>query len=128
MRAWLISAVALPAALLALGCGSPAPQGPSYGSDDGKEIANVVARMSDENTPAELPRTFVAGAVPKDAKQAKRYSTYTYRVNGDPTINGAEATAKVTVRSVANSATTSDHEWTFAKEGDKWKIKSAPLP
>jgi hypothetical protein len=51
-----------------------------------------------------------------------------YTVVGKPTVSGTTATAKVRVDPASGGATVGEVEWTFEKEGEKWKIKSAPLP
>jgi hypothetical protein len=53
---------------------------------------------------------------------------YGYTVVGRPSMNGTSATAKVRVDPAAGGATVREMEWLFEKDGDKWKIKSAPIP
>jgi hypothetical protein len=42
-------------------------------------------------------------------------------------VDGATATADVTVRKESNYETVATVGWTFAKVGDEWKLKTAPL-
>ena len=41
-------------------------------------------------------------------------------------MSGGTATGTVVLEKAARNATV-EKEWTFVKEGDKWKIKAAPL-
>ena len=43
-------------------------------------------------------------------------------------ISGETATAKVTLKDEQKGTDSVDQEWTFVKDGNAWKIKSAQLP
>src|SRR5262245_26327550 len=106
------------------GC-SKTGAGPSYGGEEGRKIAQLVELVNDEKSTApNLARLFVKGAAPKDSR---KYPLYYYEVSGNPTVSGDTATAMVKVKLEAGEETV-EKEWSFAKEGEAWKIKSAPLP
>jgi len=110
---------------LGSGCGESGPGGPSYGGEEGRKIAQLVELVNDEkSTSKNLARLFVKGAAPKDTR---KYPLYYFEVSGEPTVSGDSATAMVKVKQEAGEETV-EKEWSFAKEGDAWKIKSAPLP
>jgi hypothetical protein len=112
--------------LAALGCSGSTAQPPDA-KDDGAQVAALVDRMNDEsNTTTRLKESFATGT-PIDKKQAQKYPQYRYELKGTATVSGATATATVTIEKHAGGNPT-EKEWTFVKEGDKWKIKSAPMP
>jgi hypothetical protein len=109
------------------GCGESAPTPPDVGGAEGKQIADLIDRMNDDNNSIpKLKATFAAGT-PLGAKDAKTYPQYQYNLKGKPEMSGTTATATVTVQKAAGGTPT-DKQWEFVKEGDKWKIKAAPLP
>ncbi len=114
--------------LFALGCGSSdTPIAPDFGGEDGKQIAAVVDRMNDEsNTVSRLKESFASGTT-IEKKQTKTYSQYRYDLKSKVSVNGDTATGTVTIEKNAGGDPV-EKEWIFVKEGDKWKIKSAPLP
>ncbi len=113
--------------VLAAGCGGAASAPPDFGGDDGKQIADLVDRMNDEsNATSRLKSIFAAGTA-VDKKQTKTYPQYRYDLKGKVTVNGTTATGTVAIEKQAGGDP-SEKEWTFVKEGDKWKIKTAPLP
>lgn len=111
------------------GCKGASPSaGPDHGSPDGRLIAELVENLADETgTPAKLKRLF-AQDVAVDARMAQRYARFSYLVKGEPTISGTAATSTVAVRPEATGQDAVELEWSFVKEGDGWKIKTAPLP
>lgn len=115
-------------AAAAAGCGS-AQVGPGFGSPDGRKVAELVAQLDDDkSTAANVRKLFAAGVVPP-AADLRRMSAYSYDVKGDPVVSGDSATATIAMRSERkDGADAGEKEWTFVKEGDGWKIKSAPLP
>jgi hypothetical protein len=58
----------------------------------------------------------------------KRYSAYLYELASDPAVSGDMATANVKMREHRSGDNRSPVVWSFVKEGDVWKIRSAPLP
>ena len=123
-----ITVCAVLLALLASGCGS-APSDSKTGLDlggaDASAVAALVEDMNDaKGNPKKLATLFAKGAAP----DAKRFNAYELSIVGKPAVNGSEATCKVRADDAKTSATKGETEWSFVKEGDKWKIKAAPLP
>jgi hypothetical protein len=121
---FLAAAAAVPAA----GCGGPdghSPPAPDFGSADGKQIAELVSELNEAKANPQRFRAVFAAPAPTNGKA---YDAFNFDVSGRPTVSGAQATATVKVRSDADQSERGEKEWTFVKEGDKWKIKDAPLP
>lgn len=119
--------LALAAALALLpGCGSAAKIAPppDYGSEEGLKIAQLVSHFNEDKAdPVKFRRAF-ADNPPADWK---RYDRFTFEVkSGSPKVDGAAAAATVTVHKEANYEVVATVEWTFAKVGDVWKLKTAP--
>jgi hypothetical protein len=113
------------ALVFACGCSS-SPEGPDYGGEEGKQIANLVERMNDDTTSvAKLKASFASG-VPAAKKDVKTYRRFHYDLK-HAEVTGDSATGTVAIESHAGGDAV-EREWTFVKEGDGWKIKSAPLP
>lgn len=117
------------AALLALaagGCGSGSSEnktGLDLGGADATAVATLVEDMNDAKGNAKkVSGLFVKGAAP----DAKKLNAYDYYIVGRPTVTGSDATCKVRLDGKGGAPV--EQEWSFTKEGDKWKIKSAPLP
>lgn len=115
--------------LAAVGCGggSDAPKPADLGGDDGKQIGDLVDQMNDDSgRAAKLKGLFAAGSS-AGAREAKAFAQHQYNLKGKPTVSGATATATVAIEKHSGGAAV-EKEWAFVKEGDQWKIKSAPLP
>ena len=69
---------------------------------------------------------FVAGEAPKDAERA-RYTKYSFEIKSS-SVSGDAATITVVVRDLKDNKELGETEWTAAKVGNEWKLKSAPLP
>jgi len=69
---------------------------------------------------------FVEGEAPKDA-QRPRYTKCSFEIKSS-SISGDAATITVVVRAVKDNKELGETEWTAAKVGSEWKLKSAPLP
>jgi hypothetical protein len=112
-----------------VGCSSTPPTGPTYGSEDGRKISVLVSELNDvKSLPDRYKKLFATGVTLSPADR-KKLDTIAYEVKGSPTVTGDTATATIAMRSEsASSADLGTKEWTFAKEGDQWKIKTAPLP
>ncbi|HYH67062.1 MAG TPA: hypothetical protein VD866_20370 [Urbifossiella sp.] len=119
--------LALLTVLFAAGCGSSAIPMPDYGSDEGLKIAQLVSEFNDtRGAPAKF-KTMFAAAPP--AAGLKAYEKYVYEVEvSSPRVDGTTATATVRLLKEADNSLVTTKEWTFAKVGDAWKIKTAPLP
>src|SRR5262249_40907812 len=83
--------------LLALGCGRDSSPGPSYGGEDGKQIAiRVDALIDDRSDIRRMTKHFATGSAP-DTQQWKKFAPYAFEVVGDPVINGTTATATIRI-------------------------------
>jgi hypothetical protein len=125
----MLTRFTLSAALLSLACGCGGSSttdnktGLDLGGADASAVATLVEDMNDAKGNAKkVAGIFVKGAAP----DAKKFNSYDYYIVGKPAVTGSDATCKV--RLDAKGATKGEQEWSFVKEGDKWKIKAAPLP
>jgi hypothetical protein len=120
-RLLLVAAVAV-----AAGCGRSSSSNPSNGPDlgeDGRQIATLVDRLNDDSSrPSHLKQLFAAGAT-ADSRALRQYQ---YGLKDKPAVSGSTATGTVVLEKASGNATV-EKEWAFVKEGDKWKIKAAPL-
>ncbi|WP_439624514.1 hypothetical protein [Gemmata sp.] len=118
-RLLLVAAVAV-----AAGCGrSDQFNVPDMGGEDGKQIATLVDRLNDDSTrPAQLKQLFAAGAT-ADSRALRQYR---FDLKDKPAVSGGTATGTVVLEKASGHAMV-EKEWAFVKEGDKWKIKAAPL-
>jgi hypothetical protein len=109
------------------GCGSDKAAGPS--TDDIDLIKNLAAHVPDVSSRPQTFKAFFAkdGTVPPEADR-KRIEKLQFSVVGTPKINGDVAEVDVQVRSSASGDTVGQVQWTFAKENEQWKLKTAPLP
>ena len=99
---------------------------PDYGSEDGLKIAQMVSEFNEAKADQAKFKKMFAGSPSADWK---KYYPLAFEVApGSPKVSGAEATAQVIVRKDADNADVGTKEWSFIKEGDAWKIKSAPRP
>lgn|SRR5262245_33977079 len=131
MRSVIIGLMAVSAAQALVGCkSSSSAVGPTYGSEEGRAIAELVERVNDDKSNVvKLRKMFAEGAVPKDQAVLRKFPTLYYEVRGNPQVTGTTAVATVTMRSESgNSDDKREMEWSFVKEGEEWKIQSAPLP
>ena len=113
---------------LTVGCGG-GPSLPTRGGPDGREIAKLIGNFNDNVSNMKgMTASFAKGAMPTKQAEIKRYSTYMYQLGSDPSVSGDTATAQVKMREHRSGDNRGPVEWSFVKEGDAWKIKSAPLP
>lgn len=124
-RTYLIVACVLAGVAVQSGCGGA--QGPSYGSEDGRKIALLLSEVGDTTDAKRLASYFVKTAAPTKADY-DRFTSHYFDLAGNPSVRGNTATAKVKIRHQGTGKDTGPVEWSFVKEGDTWKIKSAPLP
>lgn len=112
-------------ALIALGCGGPEGQkGPDMGSEDGLKVAGLIEEMNDAiGNQKKLAALFATSGKPPDTTKTKGLS---FSVVNKPAVTGADAKCKVRIDRGGEKV--GELDWNFVKEGDKWKIKSAPLP
>jgi hypothetical protein len=112
--------------LVLAGCGKQA-EGPPKGDD--ALLRSLVTEVADASRDAKAFRALFAtgGTVPPDATRA-RYGKLYFEVVAGPSITGDTATARVRVRDDDSPQPLGQVDWTFAKEGGQWKLKTAPLP
>jgi hypothetical protein len=113
--------------MTAAGCGGEAG-GPSpigYGGPDGQAIAALADLLNEYKADPARFRTLFAGLPGGSNTQ---YDRFGYDLDGSPVVTGGTATARVRCRPEVGTAEAVVLDWTFEKVGDKWKIKSAPLP
>lgn len=116
--------------LAALACASVAGCG---GGDEKHEqsqreaLDGVLSSFSDQaSNPKSLKVWFTDGKAPAD-KDLKAYQNKMYMVADEPTVDGTTATASVQITNEKTGSEIGKLTWTFAKDGEKWKIVSAPL-
>ena len=124
MRSTLLCLGVLPPLAFVTGCGSGAPSGPQQ---EAEVLAGLVADTPDKTSSPRAARDlFAAGAVPgKD--ELRKYQNYTFEPAGKASIEGTTGTIPVKVFD-GDGNELGQVEWTFVKEGETWKIRSAPLP
>ena len=71
---------------------------------------------------------FASGATPPADKERARFRQLLFTPESPPVVSGDSATVRVRVRDDNSPQPLGALEWSFSKEGGKWKIKSAPLP
>jgi hypothetical protein len=109
--------------LALVGCGEPELDRTS----DVGQIDVLVGDLNDATrTQESFAKLFAAGAAPADAER-KSYAKYTYRSKATPSFDDSKATMNVAVRDV-NDAEIAALDWQFVREGDQWRLSSAPLP
>jgi hypothetical protein len=86
-------------------------------------LSDVSGAASD---PDEFRALFVEGAAPADSERPK-YAPFMYRANSLE-IEGNTATAMVEIEDGNTGQIVGELEWTLVRQGDEWKIQSAPLP
>lgn len=118
------AAVAALALLAAAGCG-----GSKDGSTPMTDLEGVEQFIASVDDFKEVPQTFgkcfAAGAVPA-AAELKKYQKYSFQLDGKPEMRDGEA--RVPIKVLAKDKEVGKVEWTVTKEGNSWKLKSAPLP
>src|SRR5947209_8179587 len=128
LRVCLSACLLVSLSALTVGCGG-GPSLPSRGGADGRKIAELIGNFNDDvSNMKRMTASFAKDAMPTKPAEIKRYSTYMYELAGDPSVSGATATANVKMREHRSGDNRGPVEWSFVKEGDAWKIKSAPLP
>jgi hypothetical protein len=102
--------------------------GRDFGSPEGKAIADQLdGLVEDKGRKEKYQLYFVKGVEPKGA-DVKKFASHEYQLVGTPSISGDTATARIEVRKEDTRDTVGQVEWTFAREGNAWKIKTYPVP
>jgi hypothetical protein len=115
--------------LLTVGCGGSESSNKS-GLDLGSQEANAIGTLLDDfadmgSNPKKAEQLFVKGSKPADLKPFAKYS---YSLVGKPSVSGSTGTCKIRIDVLKSGEKVGEQEWTFEKDGDKWQVKSAPLP
>jgi len=76
--------------------------------------------------PKSFRELFVEGAAPSE-QQRPLYAKYGIQPSA-PTINGDTATVEVRIYDDGAGKDVGTVTWTLVREGEKWKLKTAPLP
>ena len=119
----LAALIFLPAACALAGCGGGQPA-PGSAED---AVAKVAQSMPDRTGNAKAFReSFVEGAAPADSERS-RYSKYQIKA-AKSSVTGETASVEVHFYDDNAGKEVGTATWTFVKQGDKWKLKTAPLP
>jgi hypothetical protein len=110
-------------ACLLAGCGSS-----KEAQKENKQINDLIESLQDSASAGRLSlaKCFVKSAAPS-AEQTRRMAKYTYQPAGSPSIDGDTATVQVKILD-ARDQEIAQKEWTCVREGEIWKLKSAPVP
>jgi hypothetical protein len=115
------------AAVALAGCDSSSNTGTVF-TGEAHGVAVLVDDMNDvKGSPKKAATIFAKGAAPSGS-DLRKYGPYNFSIVGKPSVNGSDATAEVSIRKEVDGAEVGKTTWTFSKEGEAWKIKSAPLP
>jgi len=110
-------------ALWAVGCGKDKPPV----ATDKQKIVGIVSALSDAwRNPDSFERLFVDGAAP-DAKLRPRFGQYSFELKST-SVEGERIIATVIAREVQTGNAVGELQWTLVREGDQYKLQSAPLP
>ncbi len=117
--------VVLLVALFVCGCSSQNTGLVDMGGEEGSKIALLVEDLNEvKHNSKKVADSFSAKPSPADAK---KLNNMTFYIKGKPAVNGSSATCSVQVEK-QDGTPMGDVEWSFEKQADVWKIKSAPLP
>jgi short subunit dehydrogenase-like uncharacterized protein len=106
-----------------VGCGKDKPPV----ATDRHKIIGLVSALSDAwRSPDSFERLFVEGAAP-DAKQRPRFGQYLFELKST-SAEGDRIIATVVAREVQTGNAVGELQWTLVREGDQYKLQSAPLP
>ena len=91
-----------------------------------QNITSMVAVVADAASSDDaLPKIFAEDALPPP-EERDRLASFSYAPVGAARIKGETATIKVRVRK--DDKEVGQMEWAFVRQGEQWKLKSAPLP
>ena len=109
-----------------VGCGRSSIETNKVG-DDRTQLATLLTEFADTGSATTMKPYFAVGSKVSPAEH-KKYVALVFEFDGKPEVNGNTATGTVKMRTSSDGKEMGSKEWTFVKEGDKWKIKSALLP
>lgn len=102
------------------------PRGPGALHDEAKGISETLDLLNDYRGDAKkCALIFVTGTKIPDAKTMSRYS---FSLRGSHSASGTNATLPVVVYDESTGQEVGSFDWTFEKDGGRWKIKSLQLP
>jgi hypothetical protein len=110
-----------------VGCGGSTDGKPlDMGGEDGNKISALIEEVNEGiGSAREADALFAKGSKPADLK---KFTKFTYSIVGKPSVTGSTGTAKVRIDPAGGGQSLGEKEWTFEKDGDKWKIKTAQFP
>lgn len=115
--------------ILLVGCGSE-PAGPPESTPENLISTKVNSVPDMAMIPAEFAKLFVDGQIPA-GYSPKSYAPLTCEAKSVE-IEGDTATVQVAITKtgaeVSDAESVPTSEWTLVKQGEDWKIKTAPLP
>src|SRR5262249_3608763 len=108
------------------GCGDSLP--PQVSTEE-RAIELLIDNWNNaKNDPKKATEYFAKSAGPPEA-ELKKYRQYTFSMTNRPSASGSSVTLPIEITTVqAKPQSTTKIDWTLEKEGDVWRIKSAPLP
>jgi len=119
-----------PLILLCLtGCGGAPVKEEGPPKDDVSVLSNLVSQIPDASSRAPALKALFTkdGTVPTEADR-KRMQKVQFQVVGTPTMKDGTASAEVQMRNSGSADPAGKAQWTFVKENEQWKLKTAPLP
>jgi hypothetical protein len=107
------------------GCGNGLPEI----SQEEKGIELLIDNWNNaKDNPKKAIEYFAQGSVPP-AGELKKYRQYTFALTNRPSASGSSVTLPIDITTIgAKQQSITKLDWTLEKEGDVWRIKSAPLP
>lgn len=119
------AAVALLSAVLA-GCAPDTTINPKplAVSNDTKSVADLFAKLAEIDEPADRAKLFADDARPSEAV-LRKMGQYEFHMIGSAQASGDTATVQVQLTQDSEAPRTVT--WTLVKDGNSWKLKSAPL-
>ncbi len=119
------SILVLSLAALASGCGGESRM---VSESDPRGISDLMDTWNDAKMSLKAAeKCFVAGGAPAKA-EFKKYGKYSYSLTSKANESSTTATVPVAIYDESGGKDAGKKDWTFVKEAEGWKIKSAPLP
>jgi hypothetical protein len=101
--------------------------GPPKG--DVADLTILVSQMPDiVGRPKSFKASFSKDATVPTEADRKRIGKLQFSLVGTPAIKDGTAEVDVAVRNSATGDPAGQVKWTFVKESEQWKLKTAPLP
>ncbi len=102
---------------------------PGGGGEDAGKIRLLISNTADMSRNIDQLKPLFTSDVKLTEEQRKKFHDYTILTSTEkpPRFDGNTCTVGVVIKDAAGKELPSQ-EWTAVKEGDKWLLKSAPLP